>query len=96
MSVLTHDCNVIQSQRSIPSYFKYYHEDPPPNHAHKDVFLKTNSYIETFEDRFKINYNMFLSVALSQSQPTSVLTRRILRRQNKVEDLLSFNTTTTN
>ena len=25
VSVLTHDCNVIKSQRSIPSYFKYYH-----------------------------------------------------------------------
>ena len=96
MSVLTHDCNVIKSQRSIPSYFKYYHENPPPNHSHKDIFLKTNSYIETFENRGKINYDMFLSVALSQSQPTSVLTRRILRRQNGVEDLLSFNTTTTN
>ena len=34
VSVLTHDCNVIKFQRSIPSYFKYYHENPPPNHSH--------------------------------------------------------------
>ena len=26
VSVLTHDCNVLKSQPSIPSYFKYYHE----------------------------------------------------------------------
>ena len=39
VSVLTHDCNVIKSQRSIPSYFKYYHENLPQNHSHKDVFL---------------------------------------------------------
>ena len=94
MSVLTHVCNLIKSQRSIPSYFKYYHENSPPNHSHKDVFLKTNSYIETFEDRGKINYNMFLSVALSQHPLTSVLTRQILRRQNGVEDRSSFNTNT--
>ena len=45
VSVLTHDCNVIKSQRSIFSYFKYYHENSPPNHSHNDIFLKTNSYI---------------------------------------------------
>ena len=48
VSVLTHDCNVIKSQRSIPSYFKYYHENPPPNHSHKHVYLRTNSYIKKF------------------------------------------------
>ena len=94
VSVLTHDCNVIKSQRSIPSYFKYYNENPAPNHSHLDVFLISNSYIETFEDRGKCNYDMFLSVALSQPPPTSVLTQRIVRRQNKVEDLSSLNTTT--
>ena len=92
VSVLTHYCNVIKSQRSIPSYIKYYHENPPPNHSHKNVFLRTNSYIKNFEDRSKINYDMFLSVALFKPPPTSVLTRRILRRQNGVEDLSSFNT----
>ena len=94
VSGLTHDCNVIKSQRLIPWYFKYYHENPQPNHSHKDVFLRTNSYIETFENRGKINYDMFLSIALSQPPPTSVLTRRILRRQNGVENLSSFNTNT--
>ena len=62
VSVLIHDCNVIKFQRSIPSYFKYYHENSPINHSDKDVFLRTNSHIETFEDRGKINYDMFLSV----------------------------------
>ena len=94
VSVLTHDCNVIKSQRLIPSYFKYYHENSPPNHSHKYVLLRTNSYIDTFEDRGKISYDMFLSVALFQPPPTSVLTRRILRRQNGVEDLSSVNTNT--
>ena len=37
VSVLTHDCNVIKSQRSISPLFKYYHENPPANHFHKDV-----------------------------------------------------------
>ena len=37
---------------------------------------------------------MFLSVALSQFPPTSVLTRRILQRKNIVENLSSFNTKT--
>ena len=94
VSVQTHDCNVIKSQRYSPSSFKYYHEYPPPNHSHKDVFLITNSYINTFKDRGKINVDMFLSVALSQRPPTSVFTRQILRRQNEVEDLSSVNTTT--
>ena len=92
VSVLIHDCNVIKSQLSTPSYFKYYHENLPPNHLHKDIFLRTNSYIETFEDRGNINYEMFLSVARSQPPPTSVLTRRILRRQNGVKDLSLFTT----
>ena len=92
--VLTHDCNVIKFHLSIPWYFKYYHENSPPNHSHKDVFLKTKSFIETFEDRNKIYYNMFFSVALFQPPPTFVFTRRILRRQNKVEDFSSFNTNT--
>ena len=94
VSVLTHNCNIIKSQRLIPSYFKYYHENSQPNHSHKDVFLRTNSYIKTYEDRGKINYDMFLSVSLSQPPATFFLTRRILRRQNKVEDLSSFNTNT--
>ena len=38
VSVLTHDCNIIKSQRSIP-LFKYYHENQPANHSHKDIFL---------------------------------------------------------
>ena len=37
---------------------------------------------------------MFLSVALSQPPPNYVLTRRILLRQNGVEDVSSFHTNT--
>ena len=91
VSVLTHDCNVIKSQCTIPSVFKYYHNISPPNHSQKDVFLRTNSYIKTFEDRAKINYDMLMSVALIQPPPTAFsTTRRILQRQNAVEDLSSF------
>ena len=56
VSVLIQYCNVIKSQPSISSYFKYYHENSPTNHSHKDVCFRTNSYIETFENRGKINY----------------------------------------
>ena len=94
VSSLTHDCNVIKSQCSIPTYFKQYHENSQPNYSHKDVFLRTNSFIETFENRGKIYYDMFLSVAYSPPPATFVLTRRILQRLNKVEDLSSFNTNT--
>ena len=90
VSVLTHDCNVIKSQCTIPSVFKYYHNISLVNHSHKDVFLRTNSYIETFEDRAKINYDMFMSVALIKPPPTAFFTtRRILQRQNAVENLSS-------
>ena len=64
VSVLTHYCNIIKSQRSILSYFKYYHDNLPLNHLHKHIFLKTNSYNKTFEVQGKINYYMCFSVAL--------------------------------
>ena len=92
VTVLTHDCNIIKSQRSIYSFFKYYHENPPANHLHKDIFLQNNSYTETFEDRCKMNFAMFMCVAISNPPPTSVLTKRILRRQNGAVDLSSPNT----
>ena len=91
VSVLTYDCNVIKSQRSIPSFVKYYHENPPANHFHKDGFLCNHSYTETFEDRRKINYDMFISVALSNLPLTLVLTKRILQRQHGIVDLSSPN-----
>ena len=50
VSVLTHDCNVIKSQCTIPSVFKNHHNILTPNHSHKDVFLRTYLYIENFED----------------------------------------------
>ena len=92
VSVLTHDCNVIKSQRSIYSFFKYYYENPPANHFHKNVFLRNYSYTETFKNRWKINYDMFMSVALSNPPPASVFTKRTLRRQHVVVDLSSYNT----
>ena len=46
VSVLTHDCNIIKSNCTMFSVFKYYHNISPPNHSHKDVFIRTNSYIK--------------------------------------------------
>ena len=45
--------------------FKYYQENPPVNNFHKDVCLRNHSYNETVVVRDKINYDMFMSVALS-------------------------------
>ena len=78
VSVLTHDCNVIKSQRSIPSLFKYNHENPPANHFYNEVFLRNHSYTETFEDREKNNYDMFMSVARSNPSPTFVIIKIVL------------------
>ena len=89
VSVLTPNCNIIKSQRSIPSFYKYYHENLPANHLHKDIFLRDYSYTETVEDKCKINFAMFMCVAISNPPPTSVFTKQILRRQNGVVDLSS-------
>ena len=56
------------------------------------MFLKTNLYIESFKDKEKINYNMFMTAELSKTSPTYVFTRRILQRQIAVENLSSSNT----
>ena len=69
--------------------FKYYHENPPANHWHKDVFLRHSSYTETFEHRGKLNYAMYISAAISKAPPTFVLIRQILQRQNGVLDVSS-------
>ena len=47
VSVLTYNCNVIKSQRTIHSVYKYCQYNLPPNHTHKDVILRTNYYIKT-------------------------------------------------
>ena len=39
VSVFTHDCNVIKSQRTIPTVFKYHHNISPFNHSHKIFFV---------------------------------------------------------
>ena len=62
LSVLSHDCIVIKSQHSIPSYFKYNHENSPPNNSHKIVFIRTNLYIETFKDTQSIKVVCFFKV----------------------------------
>ena len=95
-SVVTHIFNVIKSQRSIPSFFNYYHNNSPNYHSHKDLLLRTNLYTEISEDRGKINYDIFISVAFSKPPPTSVLTRQILQRQNAVENLSSISKTYNN
>ena len=95
MTVLTHDCNVIKSHRTVSSDLKFYHISQT-NHSHKDVFLRINLYIETFEDNEKINYDMFMSVALIQPPPTGFFTRQIRQRQNAVEDVSSSATSTYN
>ena len=51
-----------------------------------------HSCTETFEDRGKINYDMFMSLALSNPPPTSVRINRILQRQHGVVDLSFPNT----
>ena len=56
---------------------------------HKDFVFRNNSYNETFEDSNKINFAMFMCVALSHPPPTSVLTKRIIQRHNGVGDLSS-------
>ena len=71
VSVLTLDWNVIKFQRLIPSVFKYYHNISTTNHSHTNVIIRTNWYIETFEIRAKINYDMFRSVELTQPPPAS-------------------------
>ena len=79
VSVLTHDCNINKSQGSI--LFKYYYENLPANHSIKDVVIRNYSYTETFENKGKINYAMFMSVTLFHFIPTHVLTKQILYRQ---------------
>ena len=93
VSVSTHDCNLIKSQRSI-LVFKYYHENLLSNHFQKDVVLRNHLYIEIFEDRKKIINDMFISVALSNPLLTNVSTKRIFQRQHGVVNLSSSNTYT--
>ena len=62
MSAFNHDSNVIKSQRTIPSGFKYYYNNSPLNYSNNDLFLRSNLYIVTFEDRGKISIDMFMSV----------------------------------
>ena len=85
VSVLTHDCNIIKSLRPIPSFFKYYHENPPDSHLQKDILLRNNLYTETLEDRGKINFAMLMCVAISHPYSISIHTKQILQRQNRVK-----------
>ena len=122
VSVLKHNCKVIQAQRTIPSDIKYYHENPPLNYSHKDILLGIHSINESFKDYYYNRYDLFMSVShglpsftpsLSTSffndilqrqnevrynsawhtllSHTPLRPRRILQRQNGVEDLSSNN-----
>ena len=63
VAVLKHDCKVIQAQGSIPSDIKYFYEKPPPNHSHGYVVLGPHSFNKSFEDRYQIHYDTFMTVA---------------------------------
>ena len=57
-----------------------------------DIRHVNTSNNETFKDRDKINFDMFISVAISYPPPTSILTLQLLQDQNWVVDL-SYSTT---
>ena len=57
----------------------------PPKHLHKDYFLRTNSYIETCENRKKSNYYMFMSVRLCQPSPISSFIRQIFNAKMQLK-----------
>ena len=64
---------------------------PQPITSIKMLFVN-QLYTETFEDKQKFNYDMFMNVALPNPPPTFVLTKRIFQRQHGVVDLSSINT----
>ena len=86
VSVLKHDCKVIQAQRTIPSDIKYYHENPPLNHSHGDVLLGIHSFNESFEDYYQNRYDLFMSVLHGLPSPILLLFRDLLQRQNEVRN----------
>ena len=57
VTVLTHDCKVINVQQTLRSQLKYFYEHLPPNHYHGDVFLGTYLFIESVEGCNKIRYD---------------------------------------
>ena len=84
VSVLKHDCKVIQAQRTNPSNIKFYHKNPPPNHSHGDILHKIHSFNESFKNYFENRYDLFMSVSHNLSSPTPLLSRGILQRQNEI------------
>ena len=84
VSVLKHNCKVIQTQRTICSDIKYYHENPPLNYSHGDVLLEIHSFNESFEDYYHTRYDLFMSVSHGLPSPTPLLSRFILQRHNEV------------
>ena len=92
VSVLKHDCKVIQAQRTIPSDMKYYHENPPLNHSHGDVLLGIHSFNESFEDYYYNRYDLFMSVSHGLPSPTPLLSRGSLQRLNEVRNNSAWHT----
>ena len=84
VSVFKQDCKVIQAQHIIPSYIKYYDENPPHNYSHKDVLLGIHSLNESFEDYYKHRYDLFMFVLHGLPSCIPLLSRGILQRQNEV------------
>ena len=70
VSVLTHDCKVIQAQRTIPSDITYYHENQQLNHSHGDVLLGIHSFNKSFEDYYQNRYDLFMFFSHCFSSPT--------------------------
>ena len=86
VSVLKHDCKVIQAQITICSNIKYYHDNPPLNHSHGDVLLGIHLFNKSFKDYNQNQYDLFMSVSHGWPSPTSLLSQSILQRQNKVRN----------
>ena len=91
VSVLKHDCKVIQAQRTIPSDIKYYHEDPPLNHLHGDVLLGIHSFNESFEDYYYNRYDSFMSVSHGLPSPTPLLSTSFFNVKMKF-DIIALGT----
>ena len=84
VSVLKHGCKVIQTQRTIPSDIKYYHENQPLNHSHGGVLIGIHSFNESFIDYYQNRYYLFMSVSHGLPSKTPLLSRGILQSQNQV------------
>lgn len=79
-----YDSNVIKSQPLVLSFFKYYNNNRPTNHVQKDVILCNNLYTNTFEDKYKHLYDIWISVAIFKPPFTSLFIRQILKLKQQL------------